>query len=248
MTLFDNFPHNDTFEETRRLQLIASPVNTTADVYTFMHNHQDYGVLATEDAMLKATITVHHRTTGVAAANDQVVSVNMAPLKFGWKTKEIYINNQLISPQSSKENEITYTHHLLTAVPSNYRDEEDITLMIRDTPGNFNSVAGLLEGNDDNVVNSGPKRRYALCNQGTALTCLDRIDLLGYNKCYVPTSFDFKVVLTRLENTKMLLGTVAHCGNHCLHYTDFELTIPMLKPNAQLSAAMNDLMIQKNEE
>jgi hypothetical protein len=194
MTLFDNFPHNDTFEETRNLQLIASPTNARSDIYTFLHNRQDYGVLATEDAMLNATITVRNNLTNAVAAADQVISVNMAPLKFGWKSKEVYLNNQLISPQSSKENEIAYVHHLLTSVPSNYKDEEDITLTIRDTPEQFDSVAGLLEANDD-VVNFGAKRRYALCNQDTALTCLDRIDLLGYNKRYVPTSFDFKVVL-----------------------------------------------------
>jgi hypothetical protein len=168
MTLFDNFPHNDTFEETRRLQLIASPVNTTADVYTFMHNHQDYGVLATEDAMLKATITVHHRTTGVAAANDQVVSVNMAPLKFGWKTKEVYINNQLISPQSSKENEITYTHHLLTAVPSNYWDEEDITLMILPHYHNDNDSIAAHNKETNQKGNSFDVRR--LCRHIPAYT------------------------------------------------------------------------------
>lgn len=46
----------------------------------------------------------------------------------------------------------------------------------------------------------------------------------------------------------MVLGTAAHCALHDLRYTDFKLCVPMLKPNAQLSAAINELMIQKNEE
>ena len=158
----------------------------------------------------------------------------------------MYLNNQLISPHSSKENGLACTHHLMTSVPSIYKDEEDITFMIPDTPGHFSNVVGMLDGN--NVVNKGMKKRYDACSQDTVLTCMDRIDLLGYNKRYVPTSFDIKVVLTRLEKTKMLLGTAAHCATHHLRYTDLELSVPMLKPNAQLSAAINELMIQKNEE
>ena len=38
MTLFDTFPHNDTFEETRELNIISSPPTATAEVYTFLHN------------------------------------------------------------------------------------------------------------------------------------------------------------------------------------------------------------------
>jgi hypothetical protein len=214
-TLFDTFPRNDTFDETHELELLASPPgDSRAEVYTFIHNRQDYGVIKTEDAFLKAKISVHLSADGTAAANDQVISVNMAPLKFGWKSKEVYLNNQLISPQSSKENELSYVQHLMTSVPSNYKDEEDITLMIPDPPGQFNSVVGMLNGT--NVVNNGMKKRYDTCSQDTVLTCIDRIDLLGYNKQYVLTSFDFKVVLTRLEKSKMLLGTAAHCALHDL--------------------------------
>jgi hypothetical protein len=162
-------------------------------------------------------------------------------LRLGWKSKEVYLNNQLITPQSSKENDLAYLHHLMTSVPSNYRDEEDITLMIDDTPTRFNNVVGMLNGT--NVVNVGMRKRYLACNQGTVLTCLDRIDLLGYNKRYVPTSFDFKVV-----NTKMMMGVDAECALHEIRITDLKLCAPMLKPNAQLSAAINELMIQKNEE
>ncbi|CAB4006573.1 Hypothetical predicted protein [Paramuricea clavata] len=146
----------------------------------------------------------------------------MAPLKLGWKSKEVYLNNQLITPQSSKDNELAYIHHLMTSVPSNYKDEEDITLMIHDTPQHFNSVVGMLDG--ANTVNH------------------------GYNKRYVPTSFDFKVVLTRLEKTKMMMGVEAECALHEIRITDLKLCAPMLKPSAQLSAAINELMIQKNEE
>lgn len=246
MTLFDTFPHNDTFDETRDLQLLASPVDTQADVYTFMHNRQDYGVLKTEDAMLKVKISIH-AANGTAAANDRVIVLCTAPLQFGWKSKEVYINNQLINPSSNKDNELAYVNHLMSAVPSNYKDENDITLMIHDTPGHFSDVTNVLDAGGG-FVNLGGRARYSACNQATALTCIDSFDLMGYNKRYVPTSFDFKVVLTRLEKTKMLMGTTAHCRVHHIRYTDLQLSIPIMKPNAQLSAAIKELMIQKNEE
>ena len=44
----------------------------------------------------------------------------MAPLRFGWKSAEVYVNNQLVSVQNSKENELAHVHWLLSAVPSNY--------------------------------------------------------------------------------------------------------------------------------
>ena len=60
MTLFDTFPHNDTFDESRELEILASPPgDPRAEVYTFIHNRQDYGVIKTEDAFLKAKISVH---------------------------------------------------------------------------------------------------------------------------------------------------------------------------------------------
>ena len=44
------------------------------------------------------------------------------------------------------------------------------------------------------------------------------------------------------------MGVTAECANHEIRITDLKLCAPMLKPNAQLSAAINELMIQKNEE
>ncbi|CAB3987891.1 Hypothetical predicted protein [Paramuricea clavata] len=235
MTLFDTFPYNDTFEETRELNIVCSPPTATAETYTFIHNRQDYGVIRTEDIFLKANIKL--KTGNAYVANDREVSLNMAPLRFGWKSEEVYINNQLVSVQSSKENELAYFHWLLTAVPSNYKDEEKITFMIRDTPGHFDDIDGIADGTG--VNNLGMRKRKLLCTHNTPFECIDRIDLLGYNKRFIPISLDFKIVLTRLEKTKLLLGDATYCA---------AAEIPIIKPNAQLSAAINELMIQKGEE
>jgi hypothetical protein len=174
-------------------------------------------------------------------------SVNMAPLRYGWKTKAVYLNNQLITPQSSKENELQYIHDLMTTVPSDFKDGKDINLMIRDTPGEFDTIVNLHDGGAG-CDNLGARARYLKLCRALEFECIEDIDLLGHNKRYVPTSFDVKVVLMRLEKNKMLLGTAAQCALVDLRYTDFELQIPILKPNAQLSAAINELMIQKGEE
>jgi hypothetical protein len=46
----------------------------------------------------------------------------------------------------------------------------------------------------------------------------------------------------------MLLGHAGECATANIHLEDFELRAPIMKPNAQLSAAINKLMIQKGDE
>ncbi|CAB3983357.1 Hypothetical predicted protein [Paramuricea clavata] len=249
MTLFDTFPHNDTFVETRTLELLPNPSTENAEIYTFMHNRQDYGVIDMIDAKLSANLRVAVTVGGAAPAADRNVSVNMAPLRYGWKTKAVYLNNQLITPQSSKENELEFTHDFLTTVPSEYLDDKNINLMIRDTPGQMDVVTNLHHNtNATGNTNLGARERFVKINQAAVFRCIDKLDVLGRVKRYVPTSFDIKVVLTRLEKNKVLYGTAAQCAVVELKMADLKLVMPILKPNAQLSAAINDLMIQKGEE
>ncbi|CAB4016008.1 Hypothetical predicted protein [Paramuricea clavata] len=247
MTLFDMFPHNDTFEGTHSLQLLANPTANNAEIYTFIHNRQDYGVMDTGDAKLSGKLRLHVTQGGAEPANGDNFCVNRRPFKYGWKTKAVYLNNQLITPQSSKENELEYVHDLLTTEPSDWADDTDITLGTCDTPGQFDTIANSHDGAAGNV-NVRARARYVLLSQALEFQCIDNIDLLGHNKRYVPASFDMKVVLTRLEKTKMLLGTATTAATIDLCYNDFELKVPILKPTVQLSAAINELMIQKVEE
>ena len=46
----------------------------------------------------------------------------------------------------------------------------------------------------------------------------------------------------------MLLGNAGECATANIHLEDFELRAPIMKPNAQLSSAINELMIQKGDE
>ncbi|CAB3976757.1 Hypothetical predicted protein [Paramuricea clavata] len=199
-----------------------------------------------EDAKLSAKLRLVTSATGNAPAATINACVNIAPLRYGWKTKAVYLNNQLITPQSSKENELEYTHDFLTTVPSEYLDDAAINLMIRDTPGFMDVVTNLHHDTDN--TNLGARARYVAINQAIVHNCIDKLDLLGRVKRYVPTSFDIKVVLTRLEKSKVIYGTAAECALLDLRMADLKLTMPILKPNAQLSAAINDLMIQKGEE
>jgi hypothetical protein len=248
MVLFGTFPHNDTFDESRQIDIIAQPVDSRAEIYTFTHNKHDYGIMRTEDLRISATVKIHTSNNGNAPAADRQVALYPAPLKLGWKSKEVFINNQLINPQSNKENELCWVNQLLTEVPSGYKYDDDITLMIHDTPGYFDSIAHIHNNGGANLVNLGARRRYLLCKQDDALICSDHLDLIGYNKRYVPTSFDFKVRLTRLEKMKVLMGDAGHCGAVDVRFTDLKLTVPITKPNAQLSQAINELMIQKGDE
>jgi hypothetical protein len=44
MVMFPTFPHNDTFIDNRIVEVRATPVSTTAEVYTLVHHKQEYGI------------------------------------------------------------------------------------------------------------------------------------------------------------------------------------------------------------
>ncbi|CAB4015976.1 Hypothetical predicted protein [Paramuricea clavata] len=111
MIMFPTFPHNDTFVDNRTLQVNATPVDSNADVYTFIHHKQEYGIMNLQDATISATISLKDRNNN-DLANDQNVSLNML-LRMFWKTKEILINDQRINSVTSQENELVYISHLL---------------------------------------------------------------------------------------------------------------------------------------
>jgi hypothetical protein len=86
-------------------------------------------------------------------------------------------------------------------VPSGYRPAESISGCIHDTPGHFDSTANIDDGAAGNV-NVGARKRYLMCNQAVALECYDSVDLTGDKKRYVVSSFELKLKLTRIEQTK----------------------------------------------
>ena len=69
MVMFPTFPHNDTFIDTRKLKVIASPNSTTAEEYTFTHHPNDYGVMNLSEAKIKASISLK-AADGQDLAND----------------------------------------------------------------------------------------------------------------------------------------------------------------------------------
>jgi hypothetical protein len=87
LMMFATFPHNITFEESRELKINATPVDKDAETYTFIHNHQEYGVMVTEDATISAALQLVVAANGANLANTQRIAPIMKPLVFGWKTK-----------------------------------------------------------------------------------------------------------------------------------------------------------------
>jgi hypothetical protein len=106
----------------------------------------------------------------------------------------------------------------------------------------------LNDATEATLVNKGANQRYVACNQGTALECYDRIDLMCQSKRFIPTSHEIKIILRRVDKTKMLFGNTAHCGAAFVHFDDFKIIIPSMKPKLQLSQAINQAMIQNGEE
>jgi hypothetical protein len=249
MAMFPTFPFNDTFLESRKMKLVAGPTaNPDAEEYTFIHAPNDYGVMDLQNAKIKANISlVNIAGPHAAPANDQVLCLNQSPLKMCWKSREVLLNNQRINSLSSQENEIAFLDHLTREVPTGYRPEEQITGSIHNTRTYSDSRAHLIAANAGQL-NKGAAKRYQLCNQGTQFDCYDSINIMGDNKRYVLSSFELKIRLTRLEKSKTLFGTDAHCVLAKIRYHDLEITIPAYKPKMQLMTAINTAMIQKGEE
>ncbi|CAB3988321.1 Hypothetical predicted protein [Paramuricea clavata] len=246
LQMFATFPHNITFEETRELKLLATPASSPdSDMYTFIHNRQEYGVMRLEDATISAELQVSTNAGGNPGNTFRVAPMTR-PLAFGWKTKEIYVNNDLVNTTTTHESEIAYINAFLTETPDGRYDKRDLCLGWYDTAGQFDDTVGFHNGT--NVVNVGGRRRANAVNIHARFKCLDKLDLLGHNKRFCPTSFDVKVELTRLPKHKFFTGIDANVTAVKMRYHDLTLTIPMMKPVAQLSAAINELMIQNSEE
>ena len=248
MAMFPTFPYNDTFVDSRTFKINAGPIaNPDAEEYTFNHHPNDYGVMDLEKAKITARI---HLTDAANAnlANDRIVTLGVLPLRLSWKSREILLNNQRINSLSSQENEIAFLDHLTREVKTMYIPEEKITGCIHNTPSASDSIVELLDPTDGGHVNKGAGRRYALCNQAVSLECYDTINVMGDNKRFVLSSFEFKVRLARLEKNKTLFGNAVHCAAAKIRYHDLKLIIPAYKPKAQLMAAINTAMIQKGEE
>ena len=239
LMMFPSFPHNITFEESRELVLQANPSDDDAESSTFIHTRQEYGILRTEDATISGTLQLVAVAGGAAIANTIRAAPILKPLVLGWKTKEVYVNNELINPTSTHESELQYVNYLFTQVPTGTRDKEGICIGFRDTGGNFDSSVGF---------HNGGRKRATLFNISAENFCMDHMDILGHNRRYVPTSYDVKIVLHRLEKTKYIFGVQADCAATKMLIKNLKLTIPILKPVAQLSEAINELMIQRADE
>jgi hypothetical protein len=247
MVMFPTFPHNDTFTSSRKFKVIASPNTTTAEEYTFIHHPNDYGVMNLSEAKIKASISLK-ANDGQDLGNDQVVVLGLSPLRMGWKTREVLINNERINSVTSQENEIAFIDHIMREVPTGYNPERLITGCIHNTPGSSDSRVQMLVPDHAGHVNKGAYARYQLCNTDNALLCYDSINIMGDNKRYIPSSFEIKIRLRRLDKNKALFGSGAHCAAANIHYDDLEIHIPAYKPKAQLMGAINQAMIQNGEE
>jgi hypothetical protein len=170
MVMFPTFPHNDTFTDSRKFKVIASPNSTTAEEYTFTHHPNDYGVMNLSEAKIKATISLK-ANDGQDLANDQVLVLGLCPLRMGWKTREVLINNERINSVTSQENEIAYIDHIIRDVLSGYKPERSITGCIHNTPGHADSTVQLIDQDNAGHVNKGAGERYQLCHEDT-LCCV----------------------------------------------------------------------------
>lgn len=160
----------------------------------------------------------------------------------------MYVNNDLIQPVTTHESELSYVNHLLSKVPSGYKDSQAICMGYHDTPGKFDSRVRIDAITEATCVNKGAGKRGTAFDNGAENLVIDKFDTFGHNRHYVPSSFEVKIVLTRLEKVKYIFGTTAHAVAVRMEINELQIRIPVFKPVQQLSEAINEAMIQKGDE
>ena len=153
----------------------------------------------------------------------------------------------LINPVGIYHGYITIVCKLLTEVPSQTNDSRLITMDISNTRDDWDSLVNVSDGGDG-LVNHGARECAILYCPGTDIHVIDTVDTACFNENggdrYLPSDFDFKIILQRATKNKYLFGTLAQCQAFELCINDFTLHLPMYKPEDQLARAINHLMIK----
>ena len=100
--------------------------------------------------------------------------------------------------------------------------------------------------------NLGSVARHALTN-GSVTTLIDRINCAGCSEnsgvTYIPSAFKTEIRLTRGKMDLVCMGTAhADLALATIAIEDLQIRIPVYKPKAQLTAALNTSFVKNSQE
>ena len=157
-----------------------------------------------------------------------------------FKTKELKINESLITPSDNSVYISSWISFLTRETPNMYKDSHEVNMSYLDTAGHMNAI---------NVDNPNGRTRAAALNNANC-DLVDYVDCAGFNEgvgeVYIPSAFKLDLRLTKANQTTVCMG-----GNHAnipvadatLSLKDLKITIPIFKPKDQLTTALNKMFV-----
>ena len=243
LNIFLSKPYNTTFIETRVDDVWGIPKDPYSEVYSFIRPGNVVGLLKTSDAKISCDMSVRDQH-GALAAGSNIIPPPL-PLRTLFKTKELKINESLVTPSGNSSYLASYISFLTRETPTMYKDSPEINLCYPDTAGHMDAING---------DNPQARLRHAAVNNNTS-HIIDTIDCPGFDEggseVYVPSAFKIDLKFTRANMLTVMTGA-AHAdlaiANAKLMLNDLKITIPVFKPKDQLATALNNMFIEHDKD
>ena len=243
LSIFLSKPYNTTFIESRQDEVWATPKDPYSDVYSFIRPGNVVGLLKTSDAKISCDMSIRNQQNGLVA-NSNIIPPSL-PLRTLFKTKELKINESLVTPSGNSAYLASWIAFLTRETPTMYKDSPEVNLCYPDTAQHMDAI----NGNNPQAV-----LRHGAVNNNTS-HIIDTIDCPGFDEggseVYLPSAFKIELKLTRANKLTVMTG-VAHAdltvADAKLMLNDLKITIPVFKPKDQLSTALNNMFIQHDKD
>ena len=175
--------------------------------------------------------------------NDNTVIVPPLPLRTLFKTKETKINEVLVTPSSNESHFQSYIAFITRKIPTGYKDSKSINLSHLDTACHMNT---------HDYGGSGAVLRRNLTRADTHV--IDMVDCTCFNDgedVWLPSALKIELKLVRAGNTTVLMGDDSanlNIADAKVSLNDLKITIPVFKPQAQLTAALNKMFVNEDRD
>ena len=241
LNTFTSKPFNHTFNERRIDEIFATPKDAYSDVYTFVRPGNNVGLLKTSDAEISCDLSIRSQANGLV--NDNTVVVPPLPLRTLFKMKETKINEVLVTPSSNESHFQSYIAFITREIPTGYKDSKSINLSHLDTAAHMNT---------HDYAGSGAVLRRDLTRADTHV--IDMVDCTCFNDgedVWLPSALKIELKLVRAGNTTVLMGDDSanlNIADAKVSLNDLKITIPVFKPQAQLTAALNKMFVNEDRD